>query len=336
MSLDQSLQFLRQWGQTALSHLPPEAQNVLLHPVVPKALAVLVGLGVVRHTNRTLTRWAANNWQGAGPWQPARELVLITGGCSGIGKQVVDDLAPTGVRIVILDIQEPSHKLPSNVTFYKADITSSASIAAVAEKIRSAHGDPTVLVNNAGVGNDGPILDQSEAKIRQTFEVNTISHFLTVREFLPSMVKQDHGHVITIASIASFIAQGEIVDYCCSKASALAFHEGLGQELRFCYKAPKVRTSVIHPFWVRTPMIKQLIDAGKEFRQPIITPEMVSAAVVKQILTQSSGQVILPNHLMPISLVRAFPSWVQDLVRNVGSKDLKHLREWQASQGLKP
>ncbi|PLB48550.1 hydroxysteroid 17-beta dehydrogenase 11 [Aspergillus steynii IBT 23096] len=334
MSLDQSLQFLRQWGQTALSHLPPEAQSVVLHPVVPKALAVLVGLGVARHANRALTRWTANNWQGAGPWQPARELVLITGGCSGIGKQIVDDLAPTGVRIVILDIQEPSSKLPTNATFYKADITSSASIAAVADKIRSAHGDPTVLVNNAGVGNDGTILEETEAKIRQTFEVNTISHFLMVREFLPSMVKQNHGHVITIASMASFVAQGEMVDYCCSKASALAFHEGLGQELRFWYNAPKVRTSVIHPLWVRTPMIKQLTDAGKQFRQPVLTPEMVSAAVVKQILTQSSGQVILPNHLTPISLVRAFPSWLQDAARNTGSKNLKRLREWQAAQAL--
>lgn len=111
MSLDQSIQLFHQWSQTALSHLPPEAQNVLLHPVVPKALAVLVGLGVVRQTNRALSQWVANNWQGAGPWQPARELILITGGSSGIGKQVVDDLAPTGVRIVILDIQEPTSKL---------------------------------------------------------------------------------------------------------------------------------------------------------------------------------------------------------------------------------
>ena len=113
------------------------------------------------------------------------------------------------------------------------------------EQIRSAHGDPTVLVNNAGVGNDGTILDEPEAKIRQTFEVNTLSHFLTVREFLPAMVKKNHGHVITIASMASFVALGEMVDYCCTKASALAFHEGLSQELKYWYQAPKVRTRYV-------------------------------------------------------------------------------------------
>jgi NAD(P)-dependent dehydrogenase (short-subunit alcohol dehydrogenase family) len=44
-------------------------------------------------------------------WEPDRELVLLTGGCSGIGKQMVLDLAKTGVRVVILDIQEPTFSL---------------------------------------------------------------------------------------------------------------------------------------------------------------------------------------------------------------------------------
>ncbi|EIT75417.1 hydroxysteroid 17-beta dehydrogenase 11 [Aspergillus flavus] len=334
MSLDQSLQLLRHWGQTALEHLPPQAQDVLLHPLVPKALTAFLALGIISKANRSLGYWAANNWQRAKPWQNERELVLVTGGCSGIGKQIMEDLAKAGVRVVILDIQEPSFQLPSNVAFYKADITSSENIRNVAEKIRATHGDPTVLVNNAGVGHDGCILDEPEAKIRQTFEVNTVSHFLMVREFLPSMIKQNHGHVITIASMASFVALGEIVDYCCTKASALAFHEGLGQELRLWYKAPKVRTSVIHPHWVKTPMIKILTDVGHQFRGPILTTEMISAAVVKQILTQSSGQVIIPSHFSVISLIRAFPSWLQEAARGKGSKDLRVLRDVQEAKGL--
>ncbi|KAE8385265.1 hypothetical protein BDV23DRAFT_190952 [Aspergillus alliaceus] len=334
MSLDQSLQLLRHWSQTALDHLPPQAQDVFLHPLVPKALTALLALGIIRKANRALGYWAANNWQRAKPWKNEGELVLLTGGCSGIGKQIMEDLAKAGVRVVILDIQEPSFQLPSNVAFYKADITTSENIRNVAEKIRAAHGDPTVLVNNAGVGHDGCILDEPEAKIRQTFEVNTVSHFLMVREFLPSMIKQNHGHVITIASMASFAALGELVDYCCSKASALAFHEGLGQELRLWYKAPKVRTSVIHPLWVKTPMIQPLTDVGDHFKQPVLTPELVSAAVIKQILTQSSGQVILPNYLSPISLVRALPSWLQEAARGRASRDLRVLRDVQEAKGL--
>jgi short-subunit dehydrogenase len=221
----------------------------------------------------------------------------------------------------------------------------------VAAQIRADHGDPTVLVNNAGVGHDGTILEEPEAKIRQTFEVNIMSHFWMVREFLPSMVKNNHGHVITVASMASFVALGEMADYCASKAGALAFHESLTQELRLWYNAPKVRTryvswrlayngrneanmsdSVIHPLWVRTPMIQQLTDAGKHFKQPVLTPQKVSAGVVKQILTQSSGQVILPEYYHAASLVRAFPTWIQEHVRKVASMDLRRLRECQKAQ----
>lgn len=148
-----------------------------------------------------------------------------------------------------------------------------------------------------------------------------------VREFLPAMIKNDHGHVITVASMASFLALGEMVDYCCSKASALAFHEGLTQELRLWYKTKGVRTSVIHPQWVRTAMIQQLSDAGTAFKMPIMGPEVVSRAIVKQIVRHQSGQVILPTRMTGLSYLRAAPGWLQEVGRGVGSGMLKSLRD---------
>lgn len=304
----------------------PQVQQVLQSPLAQNSLAAILALGFLRYTNRTLSRWSLNNWN-SDSWQGEKELVLLTGGTGGIGRQIMEDLSQAGARVVIVDVKEPEFKLPKNVSFYICDITNSASLKTVGDKIRQAHGEPTVLINNAGVGHDGTILEEPEDKIRQTFEVNTVSHFMTVREFLPDMIKKNHGHVITIASMASFMALGEMVDYCCTKSSALAFHEGLRQELKFWYHAPKVRTSVIHPLWVRTAMIKQLTDAGDQFNQPVLTPQTVSAAVVKQILTQSSGQVILPSRLTHYSLVRAFPSWMQETARGIGSGILRKLRD---------
>ncbi|KAL3471226.1 hypothetical protein BJX99DRAFT_238008 [Aspergillus californicus] len=332
LSIDRISLVTARYLQPVLQKLPPQVQNVLLHPIAPKALLALLTLATLRYTNRALTNWSMNNGESVEKWNADRELVLLTGGCSGIGKQMLVDLSNTGVRVVIIDIQEPSFPLPPGVTFYKADITSSASIAEIAGKIRAAQGDPTILINNAGVGYDGTILEKPEAKIRQTFEVNTISHFLMVREFMPSMIAKNHGHIITIASMASFLGLGDMVEYSCTKASALAFHEGLRQELRLWYNAPKVRTTIVHPLWVRTPMIKVLTDAGSDFKQPILTPEMVSEAVVKQVLAQSSGQVILPSYYTPISMLRAFPNWLQEYARGVGSKDFIRLRKAQAKQ----
>ena len=76
------------------------------------------------------------------------------------------------------------------------------------------------------------MLEQTEEQIRSTFNVNIIAHFLMVREFVPHMIQQNHGHVVTIASLASFLSHAENVPYCCSKSAALAFHEGLAQELK--------------------------------------------------------------------------------------------------------
>jgi len=237
-----SLDLVKQYSLTAFAQLPGPAQELLVKPLTQKALGGLLALGILRSVNKSLSQWSLNNWTRSERWQPAREIVLLTGGCSGIGKQVMEDLAKTGVRVVILDINEPNFTLPANVTFYRADITSSANIAEVAKAIRSDHGDPTVLINNAGVGHDGTILDEPEAMIRQTFEVNTISHFLMVKEFLPAMIRANHGHIVTIASMASFVGLAEMADYCGSKASALAFHESLRQELKAWYRAPAVRT----------------------------------------------------------------------------------------------
>lgn len=130
----------------------------------------------------------------------------------------------------------------SNVFFYKTDITSHPAVKEIASQIKKDHGIVTVLINNAGVATGGTILDEPDEKIRLTMEVNTLSHFWTVKEFLPGMIQKDHGHIVTVASLASFASFGEITDYSCSKAAALAFHEGLTQEIRHWYGSKKIRT----------------------------------------------------------------------------------------------
>ncbi|KAJ5691674.1 hypothetical protein N7488_012409 [Penicillium malachiteum] len=324
-----ALDFVQQYSQTALAQLPAPAQQLLQNPIAQKAAGALLGLGVLRSINNSLSQWVSNNWTCNQRWDSSKELVLLTGGCSGIGKQVMEDLARQGVRVIVLDIVEPTFELPATVSFYHTDITSSESIAKVAKQIRKEHGEPTVLINNAGVGNEGTILEKTEAKIRQTFEVNTISHFLTVREFIPAMIRANHGHVITVASMASFVGLVEIADYSCSKASALAFHESLRQELRHYYNAPGVRTSIIHPYWVRTPMIKVLTDHEQYYGEPIMTVQTVSDAICKQVLTQNSGQIVVPGRLAIASMLRGLPVWVQEILRSKESVKFRYMRTQQ-------
>lgn len=127
--------------------------------------------------------------------------------------------------------------------YYKVDISSIAEISAAASQIRSEHGSPSMLINNAGVGCPFLVVDVSEEQIRRTFDVNLISNFFIVKEFLPAMIKANHGHVVTIASLASYLSISPTITYSASKAGAMAFHEGLANELIVEYDAPKVRTT---------------------------------------------------------------------------------------------
>lgn len=75
----------------------------------------------------------------------------------------------------------------------------------MAKDIRSRVGHPTVLINNAGVARGKSIMDSTEKDIRFTFDVNALAHYWTVHEFLPNMIVNNHGMVVTIASIAAWV-----------------------------------------------------------------------------------------------------------------------------------
>lgn len=215
-----------------------------LHPNLPSTI-FLGALGsslLAYYGHKSLSKLVLNNFQRTEKWDPENELVLLTGGTSGIGKQLAEDLSKQQLRVIVLDIQRPTDSLPRNVIFYQVDITSSQELSDVARRIKTEHGDPTILINNAGVFEHGTILEKTEERIRRTYEVNNLAHYLLIKEFLPYMIRENRGHVITVASVASFVAVGEMVDYCCSKAAALVFHEGLRQELKYWYNAPNVRT----------------------------------------------------------------------------------------------
>lgn len=76
-------------------------------------------------------------------------------------------------------------------------------------------------------------------------------------------------------------------------------------------------------------MIQQLTDAGDLFKQPVMTVERVATAITRQVVSGKSGQVILPEAYSVASMVRAFPTWLQEHVRGLSSKDIRRLREGQ-------
>jgi len=288
----------------------------ILHETAFSRVNKLFYFGLIRWASSFLDSGALNNWT-RDDYKWEREIVLITGGAGGIGGHVVKLLAERKIRVVVLDVIPMTFEAPPGVHYFKCDITSTSAIAAVAKEIREQVGDPTILINNAGVARGKNILDATEKDVRFTFDVNTLAHYWMAKEFVPAMVGKNHGMVVTVASFAAYATVPTMTDYAASKSAALTFHEGLTAELKTRYNAPKVRTVVINQGYTKTPLF-QGYQNDYRFLIPSLEPETVADAIVRQILTGSSGQVITPGAGTVLTFLRGMPHWFQLRLRSDG------------------
>ncbi|ROW00436.1 hypothetical protein VPNG_07974 [Cytospora leucostoma] len=314
----------------ALLYAPQEVLEKLLRTDSTKAtffrvarpiLKVLIGLGITRTLNRALNSLATNNWRiSSSPpnktWDWPNEIAVVTGGCSGIGLALVQGLTAKGVRVAVLDIVGPPPALESNsrAVYFMCDITSLQELERTAEAVRKSFGgDPSILVNNAGIARVNSIFDISEENLRQSLGVNLIALWFTAKQFLPAMIKADKGHVITVASLASFIVLPPSIEYSVTKAGALVFHEGLTSEIKYLHKARGVKTTIVHPDFVRTPMTQQYAE---RIGENMLTIGDVSGPVLAQIFSGRGGQLVLPPSSGIIAGLRGWPNWIQESVRD--------------------
>lgn len=142
------------------------------------------------------------------------------------------------------------------------------------------------------------------------------------------MIAANHGHIVTIASIGAFFSGPLMVDYDASKSAALGFHEGLGLELKYTYKAPRVRTTLVTQGYVDTPLFKGFKNESK-FLLPALAPETLAEAVVKQVFSASSGHIILPRAYTLLTSIRGMPIWYQNRTR---SKTHDMMAKWNGKQ----
>lgn len=119
------------------------------------------------------------------------------------------------------------------------------------------------------------------------------------------MVEQNHGMVVTVASLAGYLPAPNMVDYAASKAAAIAFHEGLASELATLYKAPKVRTVLMCQGYTRTALFKG-------FGTPSLHVETVAEEIVRAVLGGRSRHLLLPENMwLSVAKMRGWPLWMQ-------------------------
>jgi NAD(P)-dependent dehydrogenase (short-subunit alcohol dehydrogenase family) len=159
---------------------------------------------------------------------------LVTGANRGIGLHTVHALFDAGVARVYAGARDPA-KLKPLVKKYKdkvvpleLDVTRMKDINAAAKAAK----DVTVLVNNAGVAEMGPLLDkQAPKKLKQEWDVNVLGVLNMTRVFAPILEKNGGGCVVNLNSVASIKSMPFAPTYCASKAAAFSVTQGLRNEL---------------------------------------------------------------------------------------------------------
>lgn len=136
------------------------------------------------------------------------------------------------------------------------------------------------------------------------------------------MLAKKKGHIMSTASMATWVGIAGTANYCCTKVGALAFYESLNQELKHRYMCPQIKTSIVFPGWTRTRLTTWLEKDLKAAGQPPLTdPRVVADAMVKQILAAKSGQVFMGPKMA--SVLRGLPSWLQERARDKTAEHVK-------------
>jgi all-trans-retinol dehydrogenase (NAD+) len=250
--------------------------------------------------------------------QIAGKKILITGGASGIGRLLALRAAGMGATVVVWDINDANREnierevrgRGQTIHTYNCDVSRSEEVYRIADKVREEVGPVDILVNNAGVVSGKPFLECTDDQLRRCMDVNLIAHFWTVRAFLPDMIRNNSGHIVTIASAAGIIGVSHMVDYCASKSAAFGFDEALRMEFR--KKGWNIKTTVVCPYFIDTGMFKG-VKSRFPFLLPILKEDTVAVRLLGAILNEKR-RLIMPPLVYAVWLLRLLPVFIFDFV----------------------
>ena len=214
--------------------------------------------------------------------------VLITGGASGIGKSLAQRFAAEGADLILVDLndtllQQTAAELGAGgrrVRAHAADVTDTAGILALRDKVHADGGPIDVLVNNAGLVFGGPFLELPLEKHLTTYRVNTMGLVAVTHAFLPDLIGRPDAHLVNVASASGYIGLPYGSTYASSKWAVLGFSESLALELEL-EGHHHVHVTAVCPSYVATGLID---GARPPLGTRLLTAERVAERTVAAVL----------------------------------------------------
>jgi len=188
-----------------------------------------------------------------------------------------------------------------NVAFgYQCDVSDNAQVASMCAKVVKEVGDVTIVFNNAGVRFVRPLEQYTQAQIEKMISVNLMGQMWVLRSFLPSMVKNDRGSIVSVCALAGWVGFPNMLPFDASKFAIRGVMEGLHIELRQKNPEHQVHLMTVAPFVVDTGMIQ-----GSIIRFP---------GLVNLVSSKRAAQIIIANMRRREAVV--FIPWIYFYIMN--------------------
>lgn len=197
------------------------------------------------------------------------KVVVITGAGGGIGSAMAKKFTDLGGRVALLDVTAASAQKtvdslglrPDQAFCLGADISDEEAVKAAVAQIMAHYGRIDVLINTAGIpGPSARTEDYSFADVKKVFSVNVFGTFLMMQNVLPVMQAQHSGAILNFGSVSGMFGYPYEIAYGSSKAAIIYMTKNAANE----NGGNGVRINAISPGWVRTGMMKTILDSYKD------------------------------------------------------------------------
>ena len=218
------------------------------------------------------------------------KIAIVTGAGQGIGEAIALRLANAGADVAILDLNLSSAEvvckeietLGRQALPIQADVSQSTDVNAAVDKVLSEFGRVDILVNNAGIaGKTLPLTDLDESDWDTVIGVNLTGVFLCCKAVIDTMIAQDYGRIVNIASIAGKEGNPTLIPYSVSKAGVICLTKALAKEVTDY----NIRVNAVSPAVIGTPILEGMAQStidymvGKIPLGRVGKPEEVAAVV---------------------------------------------------------
>ncbi len=185
-----------------------------------------------------------------------KQIAIVTGGSSGLGRSIALSLLQEGVTVIVMDLasQPESDFAKSDAPEYmKIDVTQENEVSEAIESIARKYGRIDILINCAGItGKTNVKSHETETdNIRKVFDVNFMGCYITAKHVLPIMLRHQYGRILHIASIAGKEGNAGMLAYSASKAAVIGMTKVQGKE----YALSGIVINALAPAVIQTPLV---------------------------------------------------------------------------------